>query len=119
ALQRIHSKDVSIGDAHAKNIFIDKNDKIYWLDYDGYFKKELITNKAIDILKFVYSTYTITQSYDIAIMNALNIRSELKDNEVKNRIKDLVSKNPSAFRLWLPTRISRKANNEIKKILSF
>lgn len=119
SLQRIHSKNIFIGDAHVKNIFIDDSNNISWLDFDGLFRDDLIENKAIDVLKFVYSTDILTRSYDVTCINALNVRNNLKDEETKRKIKDLVDKNPSPLRFWLPTRISSSAHKEIINILKF
>lgn len=117
SLQRIHSKEIFIGDAHVKNIFIDNNNNVYWLDFDGVFRNDLVESKAIDVLKFVYSTYTVTRSYDLTSINALNVRNNLKDENTKTKIKELLDKNPSPLRLWLPTRISKSAHKRIKDIL--
>ncbi len=52
-----------------KNIFV--GDGIYWMDFDGVFDESDLTRaKAIDVLKFVYSTYLTTRDKDTTTYSA-------------------------------------------------
>ncbi len=52
-----------------KNIFV--GDGIYWMDFDGVFDESDLTRaKAIDVLKFVYSTYLATRDKDTTTYSA-------------------------------------------------
>jgi len=115
-LKEIHGKGVVIGDSHVKNLFI--GDDVYWMDFDGVFDESDLTKaKAIDVLKFVYSTYSATRDNDTTIYSA-ELASKKTKGSVRNLIKGLVGL--STGRLWFPTRLplDGKLNEEIKKILS-
>lgn len=117
ALMEIHNKDVVIGDAHIKNIFIGND--IYWMDFDGIFDESDITHaKAVDVLKFVYSTYSATRDSEITKYSAELAASNTPGN-IKSSVRKLVNFGLSSIKLWFPTRLplDGKLNNEIKRIL--
>ncbi len=115
SLRRIHYKDVIIGDAHVKNILLSGYDA-YWMDFEGYFydqEKPATTLKAIDVLKFIYSTYSETRDEKITLRAAEIARNHYEFNQ------NTVNLDLSALRLWFPTRIplNGRLNKQIKKIL--
>ncbi len=118
AMEQIHEKDVVIGSAHAKNIFLGK-DGVYWMDLGGVFDESNLTRaKAIDILTFVYSTYTASRDDDMTVY-AARIASKYSDKSVKGLIKDLLTPGLSAARLWFPMRLplDGRLNEEVKRVL--
>lgn len=116
SLKAIHRKGVIIGDAHVKNIIL-RNLEAYWADFEGlFYDKEGTDNlKAIDVLKFIYSTYSETRDEETTIHAAELARSYVGLKQVQ----DLVKEDLSAFRLWFPTRIptNGKLSKKIKEIL--
>ena len=116
SLRAIHRKGVIVGDAHVKNILLSGYDA-YWTDFEGYFyeQEKISTLKAIDVLKFVYSTYSETRDEKITILAAEIARSHDEFSE----IQELVKYDLSALRLWFPTRIpiNGQLNKQIKEIL--
>ncbi len=114
-LTEIHDKDVIIGDAHVKNLLL--GDEAYWMDFDGNFDESDLTRaKAVDVLKFVYSTYTATRDNDIALYSA-----ELASKKMNGSVRELVRRmvGLSTGRLWLPTRLplNGKLSNDIARVL--
>jgi tRNA A-37 threonylcarbamoyl transferase component Bud32 len=116
AMYHIHEKSILIGDAHAKNVVLTK-DRAYWVDFDGVFDEtNLIKGKAVDILKFVYSTYTLTRDAETTFA-AASLALQHPDKDVQATVRELVNPGLSWARAWFPTRVSLKINQEIKKIL--
>ena len=117
SLQAIHQEGVVIGDAHVKNILLSSESNAYWMDFDGYFndQERITTLKAMDVLKFVYSTYSETRDEKITTFATEIARSY---NEL-SEVQDLVKYDLSALRLWFPTRIplNGRLNKRIKEIL--
>lgn len=115
----IHDKGVVIGDANVKNLLLN-GDKPYWLDFDGVFdESNLAKSKAIDLLKFVYSTYSTTRDEDVTLYSA-ELASKNMRQGVRENVKELINPGLSSARLWLPTRIPLDGvlNKKIKKALS-
>ncbi len=116
SLRAIHHKGVIVGDAHVKNILLSDYDA-YWMDFDGYFNdhERITTLKAVDVLKFIYSTYSETRNEEMTICAARIARNCDELQEIKN----LVELDLSALRLWFPTRIplNGRLNKQIKEIL--
>lgn len=117
ALLDIHEKDVIIGDAHVKNIFA--GDRIYWMDFDGLYNESDISKaKAIDILKFVYSTYSATRNKDMTKYSA-ELASKRINTETRDIFKELVNRELNSGKVWFATRLplDGRLNKEIKRIL--
>lgn len=118
ALVEIHRRGVVICDALVKN-FVHNSDGAYWNDFDGVFdESDLVRAKAVDVLKFVYSTYTCTRDGFLALHSA-HLASSYYDKDVRDRVGELVTPGCSALRLWLPTRLplDGKLNERIKRVL--
>lgn len=117
ALLDIHEKDVIIGDAHVKNIFIGND--VYWMDFDGlYNESDIPKAKAIDILKFVYSTYSATRNKDMTKYSA-ELASKRINTEIRDIFKELVNRELNSGKVWFATRLplDGRLNKEIKRIL--
>ena len=110
----IHRKGVIVGDAHVKNILLSGYDA-YWMDFDGYFyeQERFTALETIDILKFVYSTYSETRNEKMTLHAAEVARSHYEFDQ------NTVDLDLSTLRLWFPTRIpiDGRLNKEIKQIL--
>lgn len=118
SLEGIHDKSIVIGDSHIKNAIF-RNGKTFWLDFDSvYDQSNLLLAKALDLVKFVYSTYTLTRNENITLY-AAEIASHYGNPIVKSVVRDLVTPGLSAPRLWFPTRIPINGllNDEIKERL--
>lgn len=117
AMERIHSKSVAVGGAHIKNSFLRTDGSVCWFLSGAYDESNLTKAKAVDLLKFVYSSYTATRDGGLAL-HAARLASGYSNNEVKAFAKSLIEP-VSAARLWFPTRIplDGKLNEEIKGIL--
>lgn len=118
ALVEIHKKDVVICDPLVKN-FVYGDSGAYWTDFDGLFdESDLVRIKAIDVLKFVYSTYTCTRD-GFLTLHSVSLASSYPDKIVRDRIRELVSPGCGSFRLWLPTRLplDGKLNERVKHLL--
>lgn len=115
ALIAIHENNVALGDAHVKNIF--SGQRVCWIDLDGVFEEDppfLLRAKALDLLKFVYSTYTVTKDKELTI-KAAELVSHYPQQEVRICLNKLVTPGLGARRLWFPTRLSdEELNSEIK-----
>ncbi len=121
SLQAIHDKDLGIGDAHIKNTFLTENGTVYWIDFDGLFDEKDITKaKGQEVLKFVYSTYTVTRDRDKTLYAAELVARNYQHREVRNTLQELVDGLETGFRLWFQTRLplNGKLHQEIKRILS-
>lgn len=115
SLEQIHAQDVVIGDAHVKNV-IASQERACWLDLEGLFdESDLEKSKAIDLLKFVYSTYSVTRDHWAALAAAELVVKQYGDVEVKQRIPALATRingNRNGNRggnlgLWFSTRLPR------------
>ncbi len=118
AMQEIHNLDVIIGDAHVKNVFVG-NEGFYWMDLEGVFdESDLVRSKAADLLKFVYSTYSVTKDKE-ATLYAAEIVAQYPDTEVKVVAKGIASCNLNSTLLWFPTRLplGGKLHKEIRDVL--
>lgn len=121
SLEAIHDGEVFLGDAHIKNtLLLGDRETVYWTGFNGVFdESNLVTSKAIDMLKVVYSTYTVTRDRELTLY-AARLVSECGDSGVRRKIRELVSPGLSAGPgLWFSTRLPRdgKLNDEIKWIL--
>lgn len=117
ALEQIHGKGIIVGDAHVKNLFDDVERGVIWLGMSGVFRespKEIA--RAIDVIKFVYSTWTATRNHDITLY-AAEIAARYKG--VKDQVRNLIDPGRSSLMLWFPTRIPvcGSLNKKIKMIL--
>jgi len=117
SMEKIHSRGVAIGDAHVKNTVMRNDKKLFWLLSGAYDESNLTKAKAVDLLKFVYSAYTVTRVEKFALY-AARVAAGYHDNEVMAMARELIEP-VSAARLWFPTRvpIDGKLNEEIKGIL--
>ncbi len=116
SLEEIHTLGSVIGDAHVKNLNV-QGGRARWLDFDGvYDENDKTQAAALDILKFVYSTWTVTRSREHTLHAAGLAAGYSVDNAARERVLDLVSPGPSACTLWLPTRVPPhgRLNDEIK-----
>ncbi len=119
-VSEFHGRDVVIGDAHVKNSFR-CDDGIYWLDFDGAFSSfGIIKDKALDILKLAYSTYTVTKNEDAALLMAETIAGKYSDKAVKSMVSHILKNEINPKSLWWSARLPRdgKLNEKIKKIFS-
>lgn len=116
-MRQIHERGVAIGDAHIKNSVMRNGGLMFWLLSGAYDESNLTKAKAVDLLKFVYSSYTATRSGDFALY-AAERASKYNNNEVTACARALIEP-VSAARLWFPTRVplDGKLHNEIKGIL--
>lgn len=118
ALMEMHGKGVAIGDAHVKNLFL-SGGATYWIDFGGVFdESDFLLSRAVDCLKFVYSTYSVTRDYYETIFSA-EIVSKRIGGEIKRKVREIATPGHSSIRLWFPVRVplSGRLNKEIKKIL--
>ncbi|MFA5888110.1 MAG: hypothetical protein WC852_05365 [Candidatus Nanoarchaeia archaeon] len=134
ALDNIHLHGVVIGDAHVKNIFLTKGDEVRWLDMDGIYGGAVIADNlscvwpgaAVDMLKFIYSTYTATRNPDLTLYSAnLVVRTSYfyRDGtrrEVGRQIEAGNRRLRGGLGLWFATRMPRDShlNWKIGDILS-
>ncbi len=117
ALEQIHGKGVIVGDTNVKNLFDDHRKGVIWFGMSGVFKESpMALARARDVVKFVYSTYTITRNRDMTFY-AAEIAARYKG--AKEGVRNLVDPGLSSLRLWFPTRIPffDSLNRNIKKIL--
>ncbi len=116
SLKWIHGHDMVVGDANIKNAI--KNYKgFHWIDFDGVFDEQDLTKaKALDLMKMVYSTYTVTRDIDYASYAAMAVRL-YGDSKVKKKISELVNPGLGTFSAWFSTRATKKANKQIKQSL--
>ena len=117
ALEQVHGKGVIIGDTNIKNLFDDSERGVIWLGMSGVFKETPEGRaRAIDVIKFVYSTWTITRNHDITLY-AAEVAARYKG--VKDDVRSLVDPGRSSLMLKFPIRIPAfdSLNRNIKKIL--
>lgn len=115
-MYQIHEQGIILGDAHVKNIFFTENRESYWIDFDGvYDESDLEKNKACDLLKFIYSTFSVSRNRILTNYSA-RIASQYPDQKIKDLASKLIE-DKTALELWLPTRIPifDNFNKEIKK----
>lgn len=117
AMERIHAQGVAVGDAHVKNSFLRNDGVVCWFLSGAYDETNLTKAKAVDLLKFVYTTYTETRDEKLAL-RAAGLASDYSNNKVRAFARSLITPVSSA-RLWFPTRVplDGRLNNEIKGIL--
>lgn len=117
AMEIIHERGVAIGDAHVKNTVMRNGGLMFWLLSGAYDESNLTKAKAVDLLKFVYSSYTAIRDEKVAV-HAARLASNYNNNEVKACARALIEP-VSAARLWFPTRVplDGKLHKEIKGIL--
>ena len=118
SLTDIHEAGVAIGDSHIKNFFSSHKGPC-WIDFDGVFDERCPrTSKALDLLKFIYSTYTITRNKDLTVY-AAEQTSMYPDTYVRDTLLALAATGPSAMALWFPTRlpIDGSINKLVRKTL--
>jgi tRNA A-37 threonylcarbamoyl transferase component Bud32 len=121
ALEGIHEKGVMVGDAHIKNTCLTDEGEVYWLDFDGVFdESDAVRSKAQDLLKYVYSTYTVTRDKDKTLYAAELVARGYQGKEVRESLSELVSGLESGLRLWFSTRLplDGKLHEEIKRVLT-
>ncbi len=119
SLGQIHEQGIVIGDAHVKNT-IASQQRVCWLDLEGLFdESDLVKCKAIDLIKFVYSTYTITRDCWAALSAAELVVKQYSNAEVKQRLPALASQLPGSLGLWFSTRLPRngKLHQELWRAL--
>ena len=117
-MEKIHERGVIIGDASVKNIVF-AGGRSYWCDFDGDFNFCNSTlGRAVDVLKFVYSTYTVTRDFGLVLF-AANIAKNYTDRKTNDTIRELVTPGCSSVRLFLPTRVPvfGRVNEDLKEIL--
>ena len=121
AIEHFHSRDIIIGDANVKNLFYSNDNKVYWLDFEGCFEESNLDRaKAADLLKFVYSTYTITKNKEITLFVAELVAKNYDCSSVKEHVKQFLKKVKPGFNLWFATRIPKndqEINNGIQDLL--
>ncbi len=115
SLELIHDENITVGDAHVKNVLVNSFGAAFWLDFESSLgnRKEA---KAFDLLKFVYSTYTLTRNFEITEHLASKV-SSYPDKNVKTKVKDLVNEHMNWFSAWFTARIPNKHHKKIEKIL--
>lgn len=116
SMELMHGRNIVIGDSNVKNIYKTK-DGVCWGDFDGVFNNGLVA-MAIDVLKFVYSVWEITQNRDI-IIHAAEATKNYSNARVKENIRRLVNPGHGNVRtgLYLGSPISHSLNENIKIIL--
>ncbi|MAF99274.1 MAG: hypothetical protein CMH61_01550 [Nanoarchaeota archaeon] len=114
SLKEIHEKGIVIGDAHMKNVII-RRSEAYWVGFNVIPQIDPLS-QSVDILKMVYSTFTLTRDAQLTLYAAERVAAQ-KNWPAVVGVKYLIAKDLSTARLWFPTRVSRKVNKEIKKIL--
>lgn len=99
-------------------------ERVCWLDLEGIFdESDLVKSKAIDLLKFVYSTYSVTRDYWAALAAAELVVKQYGDAEVKQRIPALAAtlngNRGGNLGVWFSTRLPRDGGlqGEIRKML--
>ncbi len=117
AMERIHERGAAIGDAHVKNTLMRHGGLMFWLLSGAYDESNLTKAKAVDLLKFVYSSYTATRDEKVAL-HAARLAYRYSNNEIRACARNLIEP-VSAARLWFPTRVplDGKLHKEIKGIL--
>lgn len=66
-VSQIHRTGIAIGDAHIKNaIHNDLADRYMWLGFSGHFSGVPVRQRADDLLKLAYSTFTETRDLGLA-----------------------------------------------------
>ncbi len=104
ALKGIHDKGLIVGDANLKNLLLGENNCTYWLDFEaaGTFSDE---SRAADVLKFIYSAYTITRNEELTLYAARLFAHQYNFPAVGELLQHM----PSGHKLWFATRISRNS----------
>ena len=119
-LQEIHGQGITVGDAHVKNI-VQTDGKAYWVDFCPADESNLSCSQAADILKFIYSTYTVTRNPALTLYVARAVHQHCTERPVQEWIKALAFHLPSTpFSLWFSNRIPLKSTlpAQIERILS-
>ena len=125
-LEKIHNRAVIVGDTQVKNI-IRCGDEVYWFGFDGVFNECLLDKsnengsgeyrsclnkaKAIDLIKFIYSTYLVTENSDTLLYAAELVPKVYQDQKVTETVSDLVNK----FPLFV---LGGELNKKVKEILT-
>jgi len=119
-LEAIHGRAVVVGDAHVKNIIRCK-DGAYWFGFDGVFKEYFLDKKehrfnlkkakAIDLIKFICSVYTVTENRDTLLYTAELVPRVYRDRQVKETMSSLVNNFPLSV-------LDEKLNEKVRKILT-
>ncbi|MBI2662381.1 hypothetical protein HYX11_02900 [Candidatus Woesearchaeota archaeon] len=114
----IHDHDIYIGDAHVKNIFLSQ-DKAYWLDFDTVYT-EKDKAKAADLVKFIYSTYTVTRNSELTLSLAELVTTYKLPLSTLNHLKELTLRLTPNIWLWFFARIPVTSNipSQINRILT-
>jgi tRNA A-37 threonylcarbamoyl transferase component Bud32 len=106
----IHERGVIIGDAHVKNY----NHPYKWIDFDGVFRSlGDHDDKALDLLKLIYSTYTAasTSSVDeretLTYLMAYDIKRYYKDEGILRTLGYMMEPAKPLWQMWVTTRIPR------------
>ncbi|RME55184.1 hypothetical protein D6777_01375 [Candidatus Woesearchaeota archaeon] len=109
-VQEIHSRSVTIGDAHVKNYI----HPYKWIDFDGKFKSlGSEDDKALDLLKLIYSTYITANTKDfrkreaLTYLMAYDIKRYYKNKKVLFTLGYMLEPAKPLWKLWLNTRIPR------------
>ena len=114
AIQRIHKKDVRIGDVRDTNILIDQNHNIKFIDTDNYAYEDFgfdLPSWRIRAIKEKYGSYLSNQDTDIILFSIMELRNILKDPKCTcstdteyfyKKIKKLpISKNAKNDLIWI------------------
>jgi tRNA A-37 threonylcarbamoyl transferase component Bud32 len=121
AIEHFHSQKIIVGDADVKNLFYSNDNKVYWLDFEGCFdESNLDRAKAADLLKFVYSTYTVTRNKDTTLFVAELVAKNYDHLLVRDQVKQFLKKVKLGFNLWFATRIPKndqEINDGIQNLL--
>ncbi|MEK6950959.1 MAG: hypothetical protein AABX13_04525 [Nanoarchaeota archaeon] len=133
SLEQIHEQNVVVGDAQVKNVLASSQrssqqapsqqghfPQAYWLDLEGLFdESDLRKAKAADVLKFIYSTYTVTRDVWAALSTAELVVKQYHNIEVKQQLPLLAAQLVGNLGLWFSTRLPRdgKLHRDIQRVL--
>lgn len=112
-ISSIHNKQVVL-DVHIKNLFYGEDKNSYWLDFEISSNYACDLAKALDLLRFVYSAYTVTRDSYLAISAAELVAAKYENAIVMSKVKELASNLKGGFGLWFSMRVKDSLNQEIK-----
>ena len=117
-VQGIHDSGIAIGDAHIKNAIRRNSDhKFLWLDFDGCFAQDFSAKeKAHDLIKLVYSTFTETRDLDLAL-SAAEAMEKYVGGFTRSTAVHVLNQLSYTPLLRFATRTNRQQHNAIKGAL--
>ncbi len=121
AVEHFHGQKIVVGDTDVKNLFYSNDHNVYWLDFEGCFDESNLNKaKAVDLLKFIYSTYTVTRDKEQTLFVAELVANNYNHLPVRDHVKHFLKKIEPSFRLWFATRIPKddqEVNRGIQNLL--